>query len=47
MTHSNTIVRALVNRALSSAQSPMGAQIDYDDYDDDDDDINTVAEVYV
>ena len=29
MTHSNTIVRALVNRALSSAQSPMGAQIAY------------------
>ena len=27
MTHSNTVVRALVNRALSSAQSPMGAQI--------------------
>ena len=28
MTHSNTIVRALVNRALSSAQS-LGAQIAY------------------
>ena len=27
MTHSNTIVRALVNKALSSAQSPMEAEI--------------------